>query len=208
MHSSQDQTLLCGLQADTGFAAAEAHAIAAQAMHWLRAAVIGLNLCPFAKAPVQKQQLRLRISAASTPEQLLTDLQQELALLAGSPAEVLETTLLIHPRVLQDFYDYNDFLDPADALLEELDLVGELQIASFHPDYQFADSQPDDIENCTNRTPWPCLHLLREESLDRAVQAFPEAETIWRKNQETMRQLGWEGWQALMRQPDADDAAK
>ncbi|WP_338849378.1 DUF1415 domain-containing protein [Massilia sp. W12] len=170
-------------------------------MHWLQQVVIGLNLCPFAKAPVQKNLLRLRLCAARTAEDLLHALHAELTLLQQTPLAELETTLLIHPGVLQDFYDYNDFLSVADDLLARMDLEGVLQIASFHPDYQFADSAPQDIENCTNRSPWPCLHLLREESLDRAVQAFPEAQTIWRKNQQTMRELGGQGWRDLQTAP-------
>jgi hypothetical protein len=100
--------------------------------------------------------------------------------------------------VLNDFLDFNDFLDVADALLEELDLDGILQIANFHPDYQFADSEPGDIENYTNRSPYPTLHLLREESIDRAVDAFPDAAAIFDRNMAMMRKLGHEGWYDLL----------
>ena len=164
---------------------------------WLERAVIGLNLCPFAKAVHVKQQIRYVVSSASTPEELLKDLISELELLAETSAEKIDTTLLIHPQVLTDFLDYNDFLDVADETLEELDLSGELQIASMHPLYQFADTQPDDMENYTNRSPYPSLHLLRESSVDKAVAAFPEAELIFEKNIAAMKKLGHEGWKKL-----------
>jgi hypothetical protein len=111
--------------------------------------------------------------------------------------EQVDTTLLIHPQVLGDFLDYNDFLGVADAALEEMDLGGQIQIASFHPDYQFADSAPNDIENYTNRSPFPILHLLRESSIDRAVAAFPDASDIYERNMETLRKLGHAGWKLL-----------
>jgi hypothetical protein len=164
---------------------------------WLEKAVIGLNLCPFAKAVHVKKQVRYVVSEASSPEELLEDLIKELELLAGEDPEVVDTTLLIHPLVLQDFEDYNEFLDVADAALEELKLDGELQVASFHPDYQFADTDKNDISNYTNRSPYPTLHLLREASIDRAVEAFPEAADIFEKNIETMEKLGHEGWDKL-----------
>ena len=164
---------------------------------WLERAVIGLNLCPFAKAVHAKRQIRYVVSAAGSEEALLADLMHELQLLAAADPGDIETTLLIHPRVLTDFLDYNDFLDLADAAVEELGLDGFLQVASFHPDYQFADSEPDDIANYSNRAPFPTLHLLREESVDKAVAAFPEAERIYETNIETLRKLGHAGWRAL-----------
>ncbi|MFZ6775512.1 DUF1415 domain-containing protein [Undibacterium sp. Ji83W] len=164
---------------------------------WLDKAVIGLNLCPFAKAVQVKQQVRYVVSEAKTPEALLEDLERELELLAEANPEKIETTLLIHPLALNDFLDFNDFLDVADGMLEEMELDGILQVASFHPDYQFAGTEQDDIENYTNRSPYPTLHLLREESIDKAVEAFPEAEQIYEKNMETMRELGHEGWRRL-----------
>ena len=166
---------------------------------WLERAVIGLNLCPFAKAVVVKDQVRFVVSAAKDVQGLAADLAAELQRLAAADPETLDTTLLMHPQVLQDFDDYNDFLDVADALLEELGLDGELQIASFHPDYRFADSQADDIDNCTNRSPYPTLHLLREASIERAVDSFPDAADIYERNIDTLRQLGWDGWRALWR---------
>lgn len=172
-------------------------AIVAAMQVWLERAVIGLNLCPFAKAVHVKKQIRYAVSAATTPEELLDELISELELLAESSAEKIDTTLLILPHVLADFLDYNDFLEVADETLEELDLAGELQIASMHPRYQFADTELDDIDNYTNRSPYPALHLLRESSVDKAVAAFPEADRIFEKNIETMRKLGHEGWDKL-----------
>jgi hypothetical protein len=169
--------------------------------HWLERAVIGLNLCPFAKAVHVKEQIRWVESPARDPEQLLADLVRELQFLAAADPAVVETTLLIHPRVLTDFLDYNEFLDVADAAVESLGLAGVLQVASFHPDYQFAGTAPDDVENLSNRSPYPTLHLLREDSIDAAVAAFPEAASIYERNIETLRRLGLQGWHALMAGP-------
>lgn len=171
--------------------------IIAATERWLERAVIGLNLCPFAKAVHVKQQVRYVVSGATTPEALLEQLMEELQRLSDSDPEVVDTTLLIHPFVLTDFLDYNEFLDVADAAVEDMQLDGELQVASFHPQYQFADTDINDIANYTNRAPYPILHLLREESIDRAVAAFPEAEDIFEKNMETMENLGHDGWDAL-----------
>jgi hypothetical protein len=164
---------------------------------WIEKAVIGLNLCPFAKAVHVKDQIRYIVSTARDDEALLADLALALEEIAQASPETIDTTLLIHPWVLNDFADYNDFLDIADAAVEELDLGGIIQVASFHPEYQFADTGPDDIENYSNRAPYPTLHLLREESVDKAVESFPEAESIFEKNIEMLRELGPEGWAAL-----------
>lgn len=164
---------------------------------WISEAVIGLNLCPFAKAVYVKEQIRYVVSHAESEAELAAELLHELQYLHASDPDVIDTTLLIHPRVLRDFFDYNGFLDVADEVLEDAALEGELQIASFHPDYQFADAQPDDIDNFTNRSPYPVLHLLRESSIDRAVQAFPEASAIFQRNIATMRDLGLNGWNRL-----------
>ena len=172
------------------------NAIAATKL-WLEKAVIGLNLCPFAKGVHVKGQIRYFVSAAQTPDELLKDVMRELEVLAEASREKIDTILLIHPHVLTDFLDYNDFIDVVDATLEELDLAGELQVASMHPQYQFADTEFDDITNYTNRSPYPTLHLIREDSIDEAVAAYPEAETIFERNIETMRKLGHEGWNAL-----------
>ena len=166
-------------------------------LDWLERAVIGLNLCPFAKSVYVKQQVRFVLSDASTPEALLEQLAEELLLLRDTPASEIDTTLLVHPDVLQDFLDYNDFLDNADAAVEALDLGGILQVASFHPAYQFAGTAPQDISNYTNRAPYPTLHLLREDSVSRAVAAFPEADSIVDRNIETLDKLGIEGWEKL-----------
>lgn len=170
----------------------------ADTRRWIERAVIGLNLCPFAKAVVAKGQVRYVLSDASTPEALLETLGEELLRLRDTPAEDIDTTLIVHPQVLADFLDYNDFLDDADALVEQLGLDGELQVASFHPQYQFAGSEPDDIANATNRSPWPALHLLREDSVARAVAAFPDPDAIVERNIATLEKLGREGWERLM----------
>ena len=164
---------------------------------WLEKAVIGLNLCPFAKGVYVKNQVRYVVSAAQTPEELLAEVLKEFEVLAEARRADIDTILLIHPQVLTDFLDYNDFLEVVDNALEEVDLAGILQVASMHPQYQFADTEPDDITNYTNRSPYPTLHILREESIDEAVAAFPEAEMIYEKNMETMQKLGHEGWNAL-----------
>ncbi len=164
---------------------------------WLERAVIGLNLCPFAKAVHLKNQIRYAVSAAQTPEDLLADLIAELQLLQAADPSTIETTLLLHPRVLGDFLDYNDFLELADAAVAGEELEGVIQVASFHPQYQFAGTQPEDIDNYSNRSPYPMLHLLREASIDRAVAAFPDAGRIFERNIETLRRLGHAGWRRL-----------
>lgn len=165
---------------------------------WLERAVIGLNLCPFAKAVFIKDQIRYVVSTAQSPEELLADLMAELEFLQQADPETIDTTLLIHPDALRDFLDYNDFLDVADAAVDELGLDGEIQVASFHPEYQFAGSDIDDISNYTNRAPYPTLHLLREISVERAVEAFPDAAEIFDKNMRTLEQLGLDGWRKLL----------
>lgn len=165
---------------------------------WLERAVIGLNLCPFAKAVAAKGQVRYVLSEADTEEALLEDLGAELLRLRDTPADEVDTTLIVHPHVLGDFLDYNEFLDAADALVAELDLEGVLQVASFHPQYQFAGTAPDDIGNYSNRSPWPTLHLLREDSVERAVAAFPDPDAIVDRNLETLQKLGHEGWRKLL----------
>lgn len=165
---------------------------------WLERAVIGLNLCPFAKAVLVKGQVRFVLSQARSSEELLEELSSELVLLEQSDPEKIDTTLLIHPWVLGDFLDFNDFLDLADEAVAALDLDGEIQIASFHPDYQFAGTDFDDVGNCTNRSPYPTLHLLREASVERAVAAFPDPEVIVERNLETLERLGVEGFMSLL----------
>ncbi|KRG75064.1 hypothetical protein ABB30_12795 [Stenotrophomonas ginsengisoli] len=165
---------------------------------WLEKAVIGLNLCPFAKAVYVKNQVRFVLSDATTPEALIEQLAEELLLLRDTPAEQIDTTLIIHPDVLTDFLDYNDFLDNADAAVEALDLSGILQVASFHPDYQFDGTHAEDASNYTNRAPFPTLHLLREDSVERAVAAFPDPDVIVERNIATLDKLGAEGFKRLL----------
>jgi uncharacterized protein len=165
---------------------------------WLERTVIGLNLCPFAKAEHVHGRIRYRVSDARTTDTLAQHLEEEITfLLATDPAKT-ETTLLIHPQVLVNFLDYNDFLAEADAVLERADPDVQLQIASFHPHYQFAGTAADDIENYTNRSPFPMLHLLREDSVERAVAAFPDAAQIYERNIATLRQLGLAGWKTML----------
>jgi len=171
--------------------------VLADTRHWVDAAVIGLNFCPFAKAVQVQGRVRYVVSQAETPEDLLYELAAELNHLHDTPPETTDTTLLVHPKVLTDFLDYNDFLEAADALVEDIGLDGVLQVASFHPQYQFEGTEADDISNYTNRAPYPTLHLLREDSIDRAVQAFPEAESIYEANMATLQKLGIGGWLAL-----------
>ena len=174
-----------------------ATAAVADTRRWLERAVIGLNLCPFAKGPHVKGQIHCAVYEGDALDGLAAALRAELqALAAADPAE-RETALLLAPRLLADFLDFNDFLDQADTVLTELGLEGELQIAPFHPQFQFAGTAVDDITNATNRAPYPTLHLIREASIDRAVEAFPEAETIYEANMAVLRRLGPEGWAAL-----------
>jgi hypothetical protein len=166
--------------------------------HWLIQAVIGLNLCPFARAVHVKEQIRWVESRARDAQGLREDLVHELRFLAAANPEVVDTTLLIHPQALNDFLDYNNFLDAADATLESLGLAGVLQVASFHPDYRFEGTGSDDVGNLSNRSPYPMLHLLREDSVSRAVAAFPDAAAIYVRNVDTLRRLGTQGWRRLM----------
>jgi hypothetical protein len=165
---------------------------------WLEQAVIGLNLCPFARTVHVKRQIRWVESAARDEQELREDLVRELQYLAAADAATVDTTLLIHPYVLNEFLDYNDFLDVADAAVEALGLTGVLQVASFHPGYRFEGTAPDDPANFSNRSPHPMLHLLREDSISRAVAAFPEAATIYERNVQTLRCLGALGWEQLL----------
>jgi uncharacterized protein len=159
--------------------------------------VIGLNLCPFAENPYRSERVRFHVSEQRSAAGLLEDLRSELTRLALAEPANCETTLLIHPWVLADFVEYNDFLGICDEVVLGLDLEGVLQVASFHPQYQFAGTQPDDIENYTNRSPYPMLHLLREGSVERAIEAVGDTEEIYRRNIRTLRALGHAGWKRL-----------
>jgi uncharacterized protein len=171
--------------------------IIAQTQSWIEKAVIGLSLCPFAKTVYVKEQIRYVVSGAKTPEALLPELEAELQFLIATDSNLIDTTLLIHPEALTDFLDYNVFLKTVDGALAKLKLVGEKQIASFHPQYQFSGTGLNDIENYTNRSPYPMLHLLREASVERAIASFPDAAGIADTNIETLRKLGLRGWQDL-----------
>ncbi|MGY6518428.1 MAG: DUF1415 domain-containing protein [Lysobacteraceae bacterium] len=168
---------------------------------WVERIVIGLNLCPFAKAVAARGRIRYVLSAARSEDELLHDLVAELRHLATTPADRDETTLLVHPGVLTDFLDYNDFLDIADAAIQTEDLEGEIQVASFHPDYRFADAEPEAIENHSNRSPYPMLHLLRESSIDQAVAAYPDPDAIIDRNKATLRTLGHAALRTLLNTP-------
>jgi hypothetical protein len=174
-----------------------AEQIVRETREWLEKAVIGLNLCPFARAVYLRDQVRFVVSPAETPADLLLDLADELHFLDETDPEAVDTTLIIHPHVLHDFLEYNDFLGDAEQTVEDLDFDGEIQVASFHPRYQFAGTEPDDIENFTNRSPYPMLHLLREASVSRAVESIPDPAQIYEANIEAMKRLGHEGWRRL-----------
>jgi len=156
---------------------------------WIEKDVIGLNLCPFAKPVHEAGQIRYVVTGAASIEMLLDKLSEELILLQETDPATTDTTLLIHPRVLADFYDYNDFLNVVDAAIQKLGLYGKIQVASFHPQYRFADTEPDDPTNRTNRSPYPTLHLLRESSIDKALETYPDPDEIPARNIETMRRL-------------------
>ena len=176
-------------------------AVLAATRHWLEAAVIGFQLCPFARPVHLRGQIRWTVSAARDIDDLAAELAHELQILASADPQRTDTTLLIVPHLLQDFLDFNDFLDLADDVLAELGLEGELQVASFHPQFQFAEEDPDDVSQASNRSPWPILHLLREDSVARALEAHPEAEHLAERNVQRLRTLGWAGWQALYNSP-------
>jgi len=164
---------------------------------WLLEAVVGLNLCPFAKAVVVKDMVRYRVCASSQSDDLLAMLREELQHLDEADPDKLDTTLLIAPKALPDFLDFNDFLAECDDMLKDLALDGVLQVADFHPHYQFGGTDVDDIENFTNRTPYTTLHLLREASIDKAVAAYPDASLIFERNMEVLNKLGHAGWAGL-----------
>jgi uncharacterized protein len=166
--------------------------------HWLTRAVIGLNLCPFAKSVHVKGQIRYVVSDVRSVEDLVVELTDELRLLNDTDPQQIDTTLFITPDAFADFADYNDALIFAERLLDQLKLAGDLQIASFHPNYRFEGTEPDDISNYTNRAPYPIFHLLREASIDRAVAAFPDASDIYERNIETLERLGHDGFEAWM----------
>jgi len=174
----------------------EYEVVAGQVRRWVESLVVGLNLCPFAKREMMKNRVRYSVTESETEERLLMDLQAELELLDRD--EAIETTLLIHPAVLQDFYDYNQFLNDADSLLTRMRLNGVYQIASFHPDYQFGGTEPDAAENYTNRSPYPMLHLIREDSLERAIANYPDSDQIPERNIKLLNSMGRDRMKALL----------
>jgi hypothetical protein len=175
----------------------QSDAIAASTQRWVERVVIGLNLCPFAKAVQVKRRIRYAVTAAVSADQLLSELEHELEVLIAADAVAVETTLLIHPLAMGEFIDYHFFMDEAVAALRRLGIVGMLQIAGFHPQYRFAGTDSDDMSNFTNRSPHPMLHLLRESSVQSAVDAFPNASDIFDSNIAKLRTLGYEGWRKL-----------
>ena len=177
--------------------------IIAATRKWLERAVIGLNLCPFARSVHVKDLVRYVVSEARTTDALLDDLERELKFLVDVAPEQVDMTLLMTPGVLADFDEFTDFLDLVEVVLRTDGLAGVLQVASFHPDYVFADAEADDVANYTNRAPYPTLHLIREASLARATAAFPDASEIYLRNIETLRAMGLEGWRALEVDPPA-----
>jgi hypothetical protein len=168
------------------------HAVIDTTRRWISGIVIGLNLCPFARRVFQADRIRYVVTEAEDEEALRTDLAGELVALASAPIETVETTLLIHPRVLGDFSSYNDFLDAGQRLLGRLGLRRDIQIASFHPGYQFAGTEPEAVENYTNRSPYPMLHLLREISITTIADDPDGLAEIPRRNIQTLRGLGLE----------------
>jgi uncharacterized protein len=176
--------------------------VLADTRHWIEKAVIGLNLCPFARAVYVKNQVRIVVSSARHLDAFLDELDSELDLLVNTPSEQIDTTLLVHPALFPDFFVFNDFLNVVDDVVAEHELEGVIQVASFHPQFQFEGVDADDISNATNRAPYPMLHLLREDSVERAVASEGgDAEAIVERNVRTLRELGAEGWQALLAKP-------
>jgi hypothetical protein len=171
--------------------------IVALTRRWLERSVIGLNLCPFAQSVYRGGRVRFQVSEQRSAAGLLPELRSELNGLQAADPGRCETTLLIHPWVLNDFMEFNDFLEVCDATIAELGLEGELQVASFHPQYRFAGTRAEDMGNYTNRSPFPMLHLLREASIERAIAAFPDTDGIYRRNIRTLRSLGHAGWKRL-----------
>lgn len=176
--------------------------VVADVRRWIERAVIGLNLCPFAKSVYIKNQVRIVVSHARHLDAFLDDLDRELQYLQDTPSEQVDTTLLVHPTLFPDFLDFNDLLDVVDDVIEEHGLEGEIQVAPFHPCFQFEGTEPQDPDNLTNQAPYPILHLLREASVERATQSGDSAETIVERNIETVRRLGTEGWKRLLSDQD------
>jgi len=172
--------------------------VLAATRNWVEKAVIGLNLCPFAGSVYVNNQVRFVVSEARHLDAFLEELDRELDLLAAADPAEIDTTLLIHPELLPDFNEFNEFMELAEQAIVEHELEGVIQIASFHPEFQFADTAPDDIENYTNRSPYPILHLIREASIERAMANYPDPDSIYKRNIETMRLLGHAGLKRIL----------
>lgn len=172
--------------------------VLAATRRWLEEAVIGLNLCPFAKSVYVKNQVRIVVSRARHIDAFLDDLDRELDLLKTTPSEEVETTLLVHPTLFPDFLVFNDFLNVADEVLVEHELEGVVQIAPFHPDFVFDGEPEGDMSHYTNRSPYPTLHLIREEGLGKAIDSYGDTDEIYERNIDVLRNLGPAGWQRLM----------
>ncbi|NDV11602.1 DUF1415 domain-containing protein [Crenobacter caeni] len=164
---------------------------------WVEEAVIGLNLCPFARSVYVEGRVRIVVSAARHLDAFLEDLDRELDTLSDADPAKIDTTLLVHPTLFPDFETFNDVLELAEEVVDEHALTGVIQVAHFHPDFRFEDAEEDDVANCSNRSPYPTLHLLREASIERAVSALADPDAIYRANIETLHKLGWAGWRAL-----------
>lgn len=164
-----------------------------QTTDWLNSVVIGLNLCPFAAKPFKNKNIRLALSHATDDEGIIKDLEAEIERLniynTKNNSGYIETTVLIIPNSLSDFFDYNQFLDRAENLIKQQNLTGIYQIASFHPNYQFGGTLPEDAENLTNRSPYPILHIIREESIEMVLSKFPNADKIPTNNINTVENL-------------------
>ena len=174
-----------------------AETVVADTRRWLERAVVGLNLCPFAKAVLVKQQVHVAVSEDDDAQGILAELQRELDALLALAARARDTTQLVVPRGMADFHTFNDLAKRAERMVRKRGLEGVVQVAHFHPRFVFAGTDEDDLTNATNRAPYPTLHLLREESMDRAVAVFPDAAAIYETNMQTLRELGSEGWAAL-----------
>ncbi|MDH4375457.1 MAG: DUF1415 domain-containing protein [Ramlibacter sp.] len=174
--------------------------VVSRTRRWLTHAVVGLNLCPFAKAVMAKGQVHYAVTPATGWSDLLAALEQEVDGLMACAPELRDTSLLIAPQALPDFFEFNGFIGEAERLLARRELEGVLQLAHFHPQFEFAGADPDDIAHFTNRSPYPTLHLLRADSITRAVQAFPDASAIYDTNIATLRRMGRVGWAQKMKE--------
>ncbi len=164
--------------------------------HWLRSFIVNLNICPFAKREIEKGTLKLHVALAQKLQQALEEFLMEIIFLDKNPA--VETTLLIYPSLFSDFFRYLDFVDLAERLICEQGYEGIYQLATFHPDYCFAEVEFNDVSNYTNRSPYPMIHLLREASLEKAIAYYGDTEDIPKNNIATMQRLGLKNIKELL----------